>query len=140
MAFLFAKLYFLGLGISAAFRKGFFLFGKDSWCHRNHRGKSQDLWWNVTFELFHGEDKSLWFKFKWFLESFKNICDVMEIRVEGVSFMIELRHIFWYFWFGLFFGPNFTGKISVVLLTKLLQRVFLSYLKYKIKIIERISI
>ena len=28
MAFLFAKLYFLGLGISAAFRKGFFLFEK----------------------------------------------------------------------------------------------------------------
>ena len=26
MAFLFAKLYFLGLGISAAFRKGFFFF------------------------------------------------------------------------------------------------------------------
>ena len=26
---------------------------------------------------------NLWFKFKWFLESFENICDVMEIRVKG---------------------------------------------------------
>ena len=32
-----------------------------------------------------------------FLESFENICDVMEIRVEGVFFMIELRCIFWVF-------------------------------------------
>ena len=53
--------------------------------------------------------------------------------------MMELRCIFWNFDL-CFFELNSTGNKGVVLLTKLLQRIFLSYLKYKIKIIERISI
>ena len=77
--------------------------------------------------------------FQKFFFLFKNICDIMEIRVKEVSFMMELRCIFWNFDL-CFFGLNFTGNKSVVWLTKLLQRIFLSYLKYKIKIIERISI
>ena len=54
--------------------------------------------------------------------------------------MMELRCIFWNFDLWGFFGLNSTGNKGVVLLTKLLQRIFLSYLKYKIKIIERIGI
>ena len=51
----------------------------------------------------------------------------MEIRVEGVSFMIELRCIFWVFLL------KFYWKNKCSVFNQLLQRVFLSYLKYKIK-------
>ena len=97
MAFLFAKLYFLGLGISVAFRKGFFFLEKNCDVIEIIGVDSKICDGMLHLSCFTGKINLFGLNLSGFLESFKNICDVMEIRVEGVFFMIELRCIFWVF-------------------------------------------
>ena len=86
----------MGLGISVAFRKGFFFLENICDVIEIIGVNPKICDGMLHLSCFIGKINLFGLNL-WFLESFKNICDVMEIRVEGVSFMIELRCIFWYF-------------------------------------------